>query len=236
MNPNQELKMTISLLKNKVEEQEKTIQFLTSKMEGVSDLLYQFVGGLFSQRTQSSIINMHLNCLYSAEIQQGEREKATETGSIENNCWPTTRQGDSNEKRIEALEAQFKALTDFGPLEEVFEEKEEVDDFCESDHEDMREDYEAELRAEYEEALRALREETEEDEEEDSALLSLKHMRSQFAMYDSEDSSSTHSSMPGLVDYDSEDSFNMPGLTDDLSSVSSTDIRVRISSELCGNQ
>ena len=224
MNPNQELKMTISLLKNKVEEQEKTIQFLTSKMEGVSDLLYQFVGGLFSQRTQSSIINMHLNCLYSAEIEQGEREKATETESIENNCWPTTRQGDSNEKRINALEAQIKALTDFGPIEKVCEEE---DNFCESDHEDMREDYEAEyeeaLRAEYEEELRAEAKEEDEEDEEDSALLSLKHMRSHFAMYDSEDSSSTHSSMPGLVD-------------DDLSSVSSSDIRVRISSELCGNQ
>ena len=71
MNPSQELKMNISqviqssirlaytagvvdALEKKVEEQEKTIQFLTSKMEGVSDLLYQFVGGLFNQRTQSS--------------------------------------------------------------------------------------------------------------------------------------------------------------------------------------
>ena len=232
MNPNQELKMTISLLKNKVEEQEKTIQFLTSKMEGVSDLLYQFVGGLFSQRTQSSIINMHLNCLYSAEIQQEETEKATRGENEEINIWPTTRQGDSNEKRINALEAQIKALTDFGPIEKVFEEE---DNFCESDHEDMREDYEAEyeealraeyeeaLRAEYEEELRAEAKEEDEEDEEDSALLSLKHMRSHFAMYDSEDSSSTHSSMPGLVD-------------DDLSSVSSSDIRVRISSELCGNQ
>ena len=207
-------------------------------MEGVSNVLYQFVGGLFCQKTQSSIINMHLNCLYSAEIQQGEREKATETESIENNCWPTTRQGDSNEKRINALEAQIKALTD---SEKVFEEK---DDFCESDHEDMRADYEAELaeyeaelRAEYEEELRAEYEEElrAEEDEEDSALLSLKHMRSHFAMYsDSEDSSS----MPGLVDYDSgEDVSSMPGLVDDdLSSVSSSDIRVRISSELCGNQ
>ena len=75
MNPNQELKMTISLLKNKVEEQEKTIQFLTAKMEGVSNVLYQFVGGLFCQKTQSSIISTHLNCLYSAEIEKGEREK-----------------------------------------------------------------------------------------------------------------------------------------------------------------
>jgi hypothetical protein len=229
MNPNQELKMTISLLKNKVEEQEKTIQFLTAKMEGVSDLLYQFVGGLFSQRTQSSIINMHLNCLYSAEIQQGEREKLELEEKEINICWPTTRQGDSNEKRINALEAQFKALTDFGPIEKVFEEE---DDFCESDHEDMREDYEAELaeyeaelRAEYEEQLRAEAKEEDEEDEEDSALLSLKHMRSHFAIYsDSEDSSSTHSSMPGLVD------------SDDLSSVSSSDIRVRISSELCGNE
>ena len=221
MNPSQELKMNISqviqssirlaytagvvdALEKKVEEQEKTIQFLTSKMEGVSDLLYQFVGGLFCQKTQSSIINMHLNCLYSEEIKQGEREKLKEEDA-DINSWPTTRQGDSNEKRIEALEAQIKKLTDFGPIDKVFEEE---DDFCESDHEDMREDYEAE-------------------DEEDSALLSLKHMRSHIiSMYmysDSEDSSSTHSSMPGLID-------------DDLSSVSSSDIRVRISSELCGNE
>jgi len=239
MNPNQELKMTISLLKNKVEEQEKTIQFLTSKMEGVSDLLYQFVGGLFCQRTQSSIINMHLNCLYDAEIQQGKREKLEfeEKEEAEINGWPTTRQGDSNEKRIEELEAQIKKLTDFGPIEKVFEDDkdEDEDEDEDEDYEDMREEYEAELtkyeaelRAEYEAEIRAEyedKEEEEEEDEDDSALLSLKHMRSHFSMYDSEDSSSTHSSMPGLIDID-----------DDLSSVSSADIRVRISSELCGNE
>ena len=185
------------LLEKKVVEQEETIKTLKLQMEGVSNVLYQFVGGLYCQRSQSSIINMHLNQLFSAEIQQGEIEKRCIVKEQETNkwsIWPTTRQGDSNEARIEALEAQIKALTDFGPLEEVFEEEEEDKD----------------------------------NEDQDSALQSLKHMREHLGMYynDSIDSSSTHSSMPDLI------------TEDDLNSVSSSasDIRVRISSELCGNE
>jgi len=76
----------VVLLEKKVEELEKKIDrvFLT---------VYNLLGGLFNQESQSDIIDWHLDILFGKECKPLEKEKL-----------PTTRQGDNNEKRLKELE------------------------------------------------------------------------------------------------------------------------------------
>jgi tetrahydromethanopterin S-methyltransferase subunit G len=92
-----------------------TISELTEKLEGVHKTVYQLVGGLYCQKTQRGIIDIHrhhLGCGYS----DGSTAKDTHTSKQ----WPTTRQGDINTKRIENLEEKLKNLendlSDYGIL------------------------------------------------------------------------------------------------------------------------
>jgi hypothetical protein len=88
------------LLEKKVEDQDAKIKALERKLEGVHTVVYQLLGGLFNQREQGMILDNHLSYLFPKEICQSE---VSDTSKWD--IWPTTRQGDENERRIERLEA-----------------------------------------------------------------------------------------------------------------------------------
>ena len=114
----------------KLEEQDATIKKLETKLDGVHALVYQLIGGLFNQGNQRDIIEEHTKCLFP-EITQEYAEEALP----EKNKWsiyPTTRQGDDCERRVEALEQQIRDMLKFDfhePQEHHYEDdyEEEVE-------------------------------------------------------------------------------------------------------------
>jgi hypothetical protein len=78
----------IKNLKQTIERQEKAI-------DGLQQVVYQLIGGLYCQRNQSDMINLHLDVLYGREPSDKP---------VKSSIWPTTRQGDENRERIEKLE------------------------------------------------------------------------------------------------------------------------------------
>lgn len=89
------------LLEKKVEEQDTKIKKLEEKLEGVHGAVYCLISGLFNQRLQGSTIHGYLEQLFPNEYKRPyESEKEVSKWDM----WPTTRQGDCNEARLERLE------------------------------------------------------------------------------------------------------------------------------------
>ena len=63
MNNTQLIENTL-LLEKKVKEQAETIQALEKKVEGIHNVVYQLVGGLFNQRTQDIVLEEHMRHLF----------------------------------------------------------------------------------------------------------------------------------------------------------------------------
>lgn len=89
---------------HKISSIERKITDLEKKCQIHEELLYQFIGGLFNQRTQGDIINSHLDYLTNTP--------RVEKKVKEYNIWPTTRQGDKNEHRLNLLEEEVRKLMD----------------------------------------------------------------------------------------------------------------------------
>jgi hypothetical protein len=84
-------------------EPESKIDSLEKKLNGVDEVIYQLIGGLFNQSTQSDMIESHLCCLRGNEY----------LGKIDEDAiWPTTRQGDKHEEEIKLLKQQVSRLED----------------------------------------------------------------------------------------------------------------------------
>ena len=86
-----------------------TVEDLTKKLDGIHGTVYQLIGGLFCQRTQSGMIDFHLKGLGLMEYKNATTKYDTHPSGI----WPTTRQGDENRKRIEQLENTLKTMLEF---------------------------------------------------------------------------------------------------------------------------
>jgi len=89
----------------KIEDQAAKIEALTKNLEGVQDVIYQLLGGVYNQHTQAHIINDHMKVLYPG-IYPGKHHDMETDPELKSkwNIWPTTRQGDQNEARIQFLE------------------------------------------------------------------------------------------------------------------------------------
>jgi len=114
-------------LERKVAEQSETISKLEAKLEGVHNAVYQLIGGLYNQRDQRIVIEHHLSSLFpenQRDIKSSEENKSKWT------IWPTTRQGDENEARIERLEALTGNMLNFDEAE-LFEPEEDDEDLDE---------------------------------------------------------------------------------------------------------
>jgi chromosome segregation ATPase len=77
------------------------------RVDCVSNVIYQFIGGLYNQEKQMAMIDHHIACLYG---RNEEIERTKNDDYLGDNIWPTTRQGDENRERIEALERKIEEL------------------------------------------------------------------------------------------------------------------------------
>ena len=89
-------------LEHKIEEQADIIKNLENKLAGVQNVVEQLVGGLYSHTTQTESISIHRNELHRTDYSRQFKNYRKNTNRWDH--YPTTRQGDSNEKRIEYLE------------------------------------------------------------------------------------------------------------------------------------
>ena len=114
-NPVPETELNISqvvenarLLEERMINQEEIIKYQTSKLIKIENVVYQLLGGLFNQSTQENILHSHLDDLLD--------DGANSWKPLYDNdkCkwidWPTTRQGDYCERRIETLEKELNML------------------------------------------------------------------------------------------------------------------------------
>jgi hypothetical protein len=201
-------------LENLVEEQKNKIQKLEEKINNMDQVIYQFVGGLFCQRTQEGVLENYLRVLDG----QGFSLKPLPEDTHKWTQWPTTRQGDECEKRISALEDYMRDITRFeNPRHAAVTPNfvnihyNSVDD-DEYDYDNESQDNDLQIRKNFR------------DNDTISSHSSMPSLIECSALHDDGDdddneSISTHSSMPGLVDIDSV----------------SSDERIRNSYELCGN-
>lgn len=136
-NPTQETMMNKSqivencrFLEKKVEEQAQTIKTLENKVQGIHQVVYDLLCGLFNQDTQRATLTNHLKELFP---NIDEKLSYENPDTSEWSIYPTTRQGDNNERRIIDLEEQVKWIQEndymdeeavFKPYEELYEEDE----------------------------------------------------------------------------------------------------------------
>jgi predicted transcriptional regulator/uncharacterized coiled-coil protein SlyX len=87
----------------RIEQLEKDNALLKEKLEATQSSVYHLIGGLYNQQTQRKMLNKYIDSLFS-QNQDVPDEKHEE------NKWPTTRQGDKNEERIQKLEENIDVL------------------------------------------------------------------------------------------------------------------------------
>jgi len=116
----------IAQLKKKQEKQEKKMKKQERKIEGQNHVIYQLLAGLFDQKTQSGILNMHLSDI-------GESTNENQCTRVDTSIWrqyPTTRQGDQSERRIDVIEKTLmnigRIIAEQEPYKEELPYKEEV--------------------------------------------------------------------------------------------------------------
>ena len=80
-----------------------TINELKQSVKGLQYTVYQLIGGLFNHQTQSDVIEMHVESLNSFKCK--DREEIQDAY-----IWPTTRQGDALELRMNAMELRLHYL------------------------------------------------------------------------------------------------------------------------------
>lgn len=102
-------------LENKVEEQASIIKVMESKLEGLQNVVYQLLGGLFNHDSQAGALNHHLSMMLNNKEQVNDTINTSKW-----TIWPTTRQGDENAERIAILEEEIRAMTNLNIDEEIF--------------------------------------------------------------------------------------------------------------------
>ena len=145
-----------------IEDQAYKIEELSEKLENVHQVVYQLLGGLFNQSSQCETLQKHTDILFTGKSKGRGSEDLEESAW---SMWPTTRQGDDSERRIEVLE---KTVLEMIQFESVFR-----------------------------------------SQEDDDVLLQQRKYENRHE----DDSDSTHSSMPELIDDDSD------SIDDDLYSI-----------------
>ncbi|MEY4571479.1 MAG: hypothetical protein RLZ10_690 [Bacteroidota bacterium] len=100
----------LQLLQSKIEELEKTVKFQKTCIDSTSMTVYQLLGGLYHQRDQGDILNNQIALLHSSDPFNNPRLQKKCNDPSKWGIWPTTRQGDDNEKRIDKLEKLVATL------------------------------------------------------------------------------------------------------------------------------
>lgn len=89
-----------------IQAQNERIQTLEKKLTNVTDVVYQLLGGLFDQTTQANILEHHIGVLL-----YGDYSKYPSADQNKWVTWPTTRQGDYCEYRLDKLDAILQVNT-----------------------------------------------------------------------------------------------------------------------------
>ena len=115
-----ETKIAGMISRRKYKEQKQRVKDLETQIENVRETVHQLLGGLFNQETQTDILNQHVDRLFGRTTYV---ENIVDTIPNPNmwDIWPTTRQGDFNEKRIEKLERLLNKETKVTSTEEAAE-------------------------------------------------------------------------------------------------------------------
>ena len=100
------LEGVVEAQQKQIEAQQKQINELINVTERVKSEVYQLFGGLYNQSTQKGTLNFHLEML---GINTDGQYK--EPNTSEWDIWPTTRQGDKLEERMDAVEKQLASAT-----------------------------------------------------------------------------------------------------------------------------
>ena len=87
----------------RIEQLEKDNALLKEKLEATQSTVYHLIGGLYNQHTQRKMLNKNIDSLFSQNQDVPDEDH-------EENKWPTTRQGDANEARIQQLEENIDIL------------------------------------------------------------------------------------------------------------------------------
>jgi hypothetical protein len=100
-----------------IKDQDETIKDMQEEIKSINKVVYDLIGGLFCQDTQRATQNSHLKHLFPQVSFRPDKD----TNKWKN--YPTTRQGDECESRIDALEAIIKEITNFDSGEEIFQKE-----------------------------------------------------------------------------------------------------------------
>jgi hypothetical protein len=103
------LESLVTTQAEEIENLKEIVEDLTKRLDGIHSTVYQLIGGLFCQRTQNGMMNIHMYHLGFKRYKNATTEHDTHPSGI----WPTTRQGDENRERIEKLENALKSALDF---------------------------------------------------------------------------------------------------------------------------
>lgn len=85
-----------------IESHNNRILHLENKLNNVSNTVYHLLNGLFNQTEQPNILEYHIGELLDGKKTLNEVDQSKWTS------WPTTRQGDSCEKRLDKIEDVIK--------------------------------------------------------------------------------------------------------------------------------
>jgi hypothetical protein len=96
------------LLEERVSKQDEIIKYQAEKLLKIEDTLYQLLGGLYNQSTQDVTLHHHLTYLLDNDSVGWSPANSIEKSPW--SIWPTTRQGDASEERIEELEKELIKL------------------------------------------------------------------------------------------------------------------------------
>jgi hypothetical protein len=207
------------LLEERVAKQEEIIEYQSTKIEKIENVVYQLLGGLFNQRTQENVLTQNLNMLLNDNEVCWSPTNGTSKSKWD--IWPTTRQGDDSEMRIQKLENELKQVKRFV----VFHNEPKFSDEDSSD-----EDSSDEELGDYEDDIST-----------HSSMPGLEQIHSV-----EDDASSNGSSMPDLISTGENDNTSvgsgsthssMPCLecVNNSDSDASREKRIRYSAEICDN-
>jgi hypothetical protein len=187
-----------------LEEQAADIRALNEKLSGVHTVVYQLLGGLFCQKSQSQVMSEHIENLYP-DSSSSSRRRFGEPDDSKWGIWPTTRQGDDCERRIADLEddlnAAINAINDHSSRgmaadKKILELEQQVKDLT---IEAVFTPYEEDKYGNME--MYELQDEDEDEDEDDERRFVPVPMEQMIEQrdYDEIHSVSTHSSMPELI-------------------------------------
>ena len=125
------------LLEERVSKQEEIIEYQATKIEKIESVVYQLLGGLFNHTTQDHFLEKHLTALLdNNEVCWSPTNCKTKSKWSH---YPTTRQGDDSEIRIQELEKELKQVKRFVVFHDEYKYRDEDEDE-EDEEEDEDED------------------------------------------------------------------------------------------------